>query len=89
MMEFGLVPINQKNQKEEKEESSKLEEKQKMRVVPTQYSHKSLALSLLVCYLIVCVLNGPIVSFVFYVYCSFLSPKTTEGSYHPHFMRDS
>lgn len=49
-MEFGLVPKDKKkNQEEGKEESSKLAEKQ------PQHAHKSLTLSLLFCYLIVCV----------------------------------
>lgn len=51
-MEFGLVPKDQRggggNQEEGKEESSKLAEKQ------PQHAHKSLTLSLLFCYLSLC-----------------------------------
>lgn len=41
MMEFGLVPADQKNQEEGKEESSKLAEKQKMKVVPSHNIHRN------------------------------------------------
>lgn len=39
MMEFGLLPADQKSQEEGKEESSKLAEKQKMRVIPSHNIH--------------------------------------------------
>lgn len=39
MMEFGLVPEDQKNQEEGKEESSKLAEKQKMRIALSHSIH--------------------------------------------------
>lgn len=38
-MEFGLRPADQKSQEEGKEESSKLAERQKMRVIPSHNIH--------------------------------------------------